>query len=563
MGVRYLVISTRNRQGLVIYLAYLIAIIAFIVVIVFPLLFDIVNNFSAPTATYALQISRAGNLAVPSFTRHYWGSALGAEAQFFLPSLLLSIFMQVTGIPEINSILIPITGLATIIYFVLARRLLYTRDTKQVGLLFAALAYAYIICEYASPDATVSIPTLGVVLLAYFMFSYIMYLRACQAGGHERKKTWLVLVALFTSAIGYTYFSSVLAIFTCTFLILCLSLFTLFVKRTQWGISSLPIVFLSLILLTYGPFIQVMQSSLGRLMPQAFVNNIVLSMTTLLKLDQGSQQYLLVAGAGNMSLFDRVTGVWIRTALILISSIAIVYAIIAYRPRRGQKLLVIWLFSLVILFLGISELPYLTVSTTLPLRFISIFGIIVMFYIVKDKISQNGSLLNVGLPLADISARRKLLAALLIVVIATTAIGELDYSWNNGIGKPLGYQRIEPVSSILVAHSSPTSPIVLEADGYYSEEIFYIAALNNKLNSLIADPLESDALLLYQSSITNSAGALLKDLRGRNIGFLLIVNDGTPTWADAWGPAYAIPSNSSLPFSLVYNDGSARLYEVS
>jgi hypothetical protein len=546
------------------YLAYLIAIIVFIVAIVFPLLFDIVNNFTASTAAYALQISRTGNLPIPAFTRGFWQDSLGYEDQFWVPSLLLSIFMQVTGLPEITLILIPITGLATIIYFVLARRLLHTReDGKHIGLLFAALAYAYIICNNMEYFVTVSRSSLGVVLLAYFMFSYIMYLRLGGREQHEDKTAWLILVALFTFTIGYAYYSSLLAIFACTALILCLSLFAPAVKRARWGISGLPIAFLSLALLTFGPFIQAIQGLIPQLTPQAFVENTVLYVTALLKLDQGTQQYLLAAGAVNPSVFDRVTGIWIRTALELISSIAIVYAIIAYRPRRGQKLLVIWLFSLGTLFFGISELGYLFLSPTAPVRFIAIFGIIVMFYIVNDKISQSEGFPNVGLPLVSTRAKRRLVAVLLIVVVVTAAIGEVDFSWNNGIEKPFGYQQIEPVSSVLIAHSSPRSPIVLRGDAYYTGEVFYVAAVNNKLDSLIPEPLESDALLLYQSSITKNAGALVKDLRARNIGFLLIISEGTPTWADAWGPSYAISSNSSLPFSLVYDDGSAYLYAVS
>ena len=544
------------------HIAYFLATATFVFSVAFPLIFQYTSTYAAPTAAYALQIMRTGNLSLPALENAYWRDNIGVEQDFPIPSILLSMLLQVTGIPVEYAMFLAISALAQIAFFALARRILCgKRDWKGKGVLLAALAYIYLE-SFRTTVSYVGRGTLGVALLMQYMLAYALFMQN-QLEKRGNPGGWLAVLSVLTLAIGYTYYFSLLGIFVSTLLtILLMGILALASKRPLFRPPILPITLLSFSLLIYGPFINTVTSMAGAFSIPTFVSNVLLYLKILLRIE-APPDILLQRGLVQLDLLTRVTGYWLLNAVKVLSILAVIYGLIAYRPRRGQQPRLIWIFCLTVLFLSFAELGYLFVTVAAPIRFISIYGSIIFLFSVGQfaRIWKADSSAR-GTEKLPVTARVSV-ACVLLVILILASFGSFRSDWYYGTAKPHAYDTVQPVAIFLLSHSTFDRPALLAGDADYAVNLFYIASVHSADARLVPEPLETDTLALYAALVTGENGNLVVKLRERGLFLLLMVDDARPVWGDEWGYGFLVRNSGPLNMTLIYNDGIAKLYVVS
>jgi hypothetical protein len=551
------------RGGSLRSIGYVLATTTFVLSIAFPLIFQFSSMYAAPTAAYAVEIARTGNLVPPLLANDYWRGNIRFEDDFPVPSLLLSTLVQVTGIPVNYAMFLALSALAQVAFFALARRIICgERDIGGRGVLLAALAYAYV----ASTRITVSYVgrgTLGVTLLMQFMLAYVLFLRSqSEKGGTPR--SWLAVLMLLTLAIGYTYYFSLLGIFIATGLtFLLVGTLALTSKRPVFRPPVLPVALLSFSLLIYGPFINTVSSMVGAFTLPSFVNNVLLYLKILLRIE-APQDILLQRGLIELDPLTTVTGYWFLNAVKVLSVLAVIYGLVAYRPHNGHQPRLIWLFCLTVLFLSFAELGYLFVTVAAPLRFISIYGSIILLFIV----GQFAPGLKADLPANRWRGKlrfttRASVTYILLVILILASYGSLRSDWYYGVAKPHAYDTVQSLGDFLLSHSTANSPALLGGDAIYAGNLFFITSTRSAYARLIPEPLETDTFVLYTALRTGDNRDLVARMNERHLFLLLMVNDARPVWGDEWGYGFLLPNSVGLNMTLLYNDGTAKLYLVS
>jgi len=551
------------RGGSLRSIGYLLATVTFVSSIAFPLMFQYSSTYAAPTAVYAVQIMRAGNLSPAALEDAYWRDNMRLEGDFPVPSVLLSILLEVTGVPVKYAMFLALSALAQLAFFALARRILGgKRNWRSKGVFLAALAYVYV----ASFRVTVSYVgrgTLGVALLMQFMLAYTLFLQN-QLEKHENPRSWLVVLSVLTLAIGYTYYFSLLGIFVSTVLtVLLMDALALVSRRPAFRPPVLPVALLSFSLLVYGPFMNTITRMAGAFTISSFVNNVFLYLKVLLRIE-APPEILLQRGLVQQDLLTVITGYWLLNAVRVLSGLALIYGLVAYRPRRVQEPRLLWLFCLTVLFLSFAELGYLFVTVAAPIRFISIYGSIILLFSVGQLVRTRKASLPDGRWQGRLGfATRTSVACLLLLILILASVGSLRSDWYYGIAKPHAYDTVEPLAGFLISHSTVERPVLLGGDADYVFNLFYITSTHSAYDRLMPEPLGTDTLALYTALATGGSGDLVAKLRGRGLYFLLMVDDARPVWGDEWGYGFLLPNIGALNMARIYDDGKAELYIVS
>lgn len=542
------------------YTGYSIVLFSFVCSLAVEMLVKYTTTYAVPTAVYAVQITKNGNLIPPLFNRSYWQENLQVETEFNLPSILLSMVLITANIARDNAISIPISGLATLVYFPIARLVLCEDgDPRGYGVLFAAVSYSYMAWTRIGAIYT-GRATLGVALLMQFVFLYLLLLRACTKA---RRSVNLILIPLviLTVAIAYTYYFSTLAIFLCTMLTTMAIWVLTTTKRIRFpSMPTLFLIFLSLVFMVYGPLMSLATSLRGVLDPTYIIRNFVLYLRNLARLEGQSEQYLTQAGIVEKDLLTRVTGSWFFNAIKLASAIALVCALVAYWPRKSSAPRLIWLYAVSAIFVSLSEVAYLFVTPTAPIRFLSIFGLIAMIFVVKDFAEKGNNLPPVPRP--PRLHRRQILAGCVLIVLALGCIGSLSNDWNYEVGKPFAYDQSKPLSTFLLSSASNDTPMNLTGDAIHMVDLFYITYVHEASSRIQPEPLGLDSLTLYEASISGNKEQFVENMKTRNIQLLVMFQDGRPVWGDEWGYGFTVRTVNSLDLPMVYNDGYSQLYLI-
>jgi len=318
---------------------------------------------------------------------------------------------------------------------------------------------------------------------------------------------------------------------------------------------------------------QVMRSAPGLSDPTLFMHNLASAFITILHLDVGSTEYLLQFGIVKIDPLTRITSVWMGNSLKLLCAIALLCSAIIYRPRKHKPVSVAWVYTLVVIFVSLADLGYLFQVVSLPIRFISLYGPVILFFIIGDSIRIDSSEdaaketlnLRVGTRLHfEAGPVRHILAVTCLTIILLSTLGSMSYHWNYAVSVPGAYSTISPFSTFLETHSSAESPVVLVGDADFTANLFFIAFTHNA-TGIVAEPLGTDTILpVYKSLMLGNKGQFTFEISNKGAGFFLFVRNGRPFYADEWGPAFTIPSGrlQSLGLSLVYNDGASQLYSI-
>jgi len=530
--------------------------------IIFPVVFEYETTYAAPTAAYAVQSERTGCLFTNTVSEPggYWKGSLAIEADYPAPSILLSVFVLLTGVPRQYTMFNPISALANLAYFVLARRILRERTDSDYSLLFSALYYMFLTCDTIFYGGNyVGRASFGDTLFAFFLLGYMYYVAG--HGNPRDSASWLPVLILFTLATGETYYTMTLAIALLTSLMaLSLGTITLIVKRPRLY-PGLAITLLAIVLFLYKTFAA---SLLGEIAPSALLANMTLRVLILLGIEASPALFRNVELLQVDPLIT-VTGSWIVWTTKLLSILALAYVLFKFRPEmrssRSIFFWTIWLFSLGIFLSNLSEFAYLFIAPISPIRILVKYGLIATLFIVNGWVGEykdrERKTTTSGKP-----SHKKVIVVLLLIVIITGSLGSLGYAWYYGVGKPYAYQRVETLSYYLLSHSSPKNPIILTGDAYYTANIFFISALLDELDKVIPEPLREDAVTLYNALHSKEMGYFRASMEDRDIKCLLIVQGVRTVWGDAWGPAVTLPDTGPLEgsFSLVYQDGYSRLF---
>lgn len=528
------------------------------------------GTYSAPTSVFSIHIAQTGRLNdnfLPT-TNVRGSSDVAVEADYPIPSILLAVIAIVTKIPETILMFLPISAIGSVILFIIARRVLKGTNAGLYSLLLATfyflfMSVAYMHATYAGRA------TFGDVTLAYFFFSYMMFLYVC-VNGTSKSEPWFIVSYIFAVLTGLTYYTSTLAIIILVSGITMVCYF--YVRKLILILSAFTVITLSALL-----FIQhdSLVSLSGGMVPQDFLDNIIQYVRIRLL---GIQE---VTATCQLIKIDRLTSDlrFFSSVLTFASMLAIILGILIFRPKRKSKTLsFIWLFSIAVFLIGLSEFGYALVTPSFPTRFYLMFGLIIFLYIMitvslKIGITAEAGKRNLSVRLANslIASKmrvrmRKIVAVALVVIIVLACAGNFMYGWRYGLfaAKPDEYSVIQPLATFTCLYSSYLQPVVLTGDATYTANLFMIAESLNKTNSVIPEGISQDAVSLYNWALTCNGTEFLKDMNRRQIDYLIMVNSSLPFWGDDWG--FTVPPiNASIlnnTYDCVYNNGQSQLYRL-
>jgi hypothetical protein len=548
-----------------------LVLVTFLVSSTVPFVFQYVTTYAAPTAVYALWISASGHVAPLNLGHTYWPATLETEREFPVPAILLSTFMSVTGLPREVAMFVPITGAGAIVYLALSRLVIANGRRKGSNiahiLLFSAFSYAYICYNlggYGIAALYMGRGTFGVLLLAYFVLAYLSYLHP--RAGRSSSSSWIPIMAILTFAVGLTYYISILAIALATIFTAPIARLLLFRRKAKLAGFQRPILsitFAALALSVYGPLRQTFYALSGSVSLLSFAHNIWSLFITTLKLNAGSAAYLLNVGAVDLDPFTHVTSVWMANPIKLLSAIVIIYAIIAYRPKDQEPPSPIWSFAMIAFFVSIAESAYLFTAVVIPIRFFSLFGGIVLFFLLEKAVE--GAQAS-GIRGKNTARRKRLLLGSCLLVMLLATVGSVNFQWSYGVATPGSYNQMIPLSNFLAIRSSAQQPVVLVGDAGYTADLFFMSYNQNRTSDVIPRPLEAGGLSIWRTMVGRNANPIIKYMMNQDERYLLIVQNGRPIWSDEWGPAFTVPAgglrslDGALP--VVYSDGTAVLYSL-
>ena len=516
-----------------------------------PLVMEMVEPFAFPSASYSILIKRFGKLEFDSSSilSRYWSSAVDVEIQYPLPAVLLSTLDIVTGIPEEFLPFIPITALANIIFFVLAKRLFLVWDGRPHRIISVLYYTTSIFVLRLISGQAIGRAVLGVTFLAYFLFSYLLNLSSQRVS----QRSTLIIEILFTLAIGFTYYTSQLGILILTLIAPIIA--RILIPR-YFSVMYVPVIPLTAIfMIIHQPLFSILARGADL---RLLLNNILEYLKAILKIERETTAYYLQVGYVEIDLLSRMGSVWFLTILKLLTTLATIYVFIKYLPLHRNTLderkRILWIYSVVVLLLGLSELPYSLLAPTISLRFLSVYGFIIFLYLLYIINSEH-----------RVTNKIKLIIRLIILgMIIISYVGSLLYSWLYGVAKPLGYQKISSLAEFCTSYSSNSRPMIIVTDAYYSVAGFFYSIVSHKYASVAYEPLGSDSIKLYKSLITGDIELLLSQFQRRGAEYLALVNDSRPLWGDAWGYAVSLKSTSIIEaqFSRIYDSGLSVLLKV-
>jgi len=555
-----------------------------------------VGVFSAPTSVYAIEILNRGHLPTSDFlsAQKYWRSAIRFEANYPLPSMLISEFLLITGISKEFAIFLPIVGLACIIYFILAKKILCERKNSQYELFFSSLFYAFVALNNLHANY-VGRATLGSILFAFFLYSYLTHLDYYLK--RSSRLSWFILSFLFALASGYTYYTSTFGIMILTTSMWLLLLILFSTAQRRFVVPELTIAVTTAFLLIRNPLLETVASGFSLTL---FVNNLITYAKAMLRLEtKQNPAWLLFYGYVHMDPLTQQLH-QIVFFIKLISIISVIVAHLIYRPKINLRIVYkntiksnvkleswasirrIWLFSLLVLLYSISGIGYLSVGALFPLGGMIKYGLIFLFFMVND-LFQNYSTNNLtksknsvwkvfshilGLPKNMALNRQNTLPRILVIFVALTVLmgcwGAIREGWLYGsaAAKPFGYYKVHSVSDFLTAHASNETYITVTGDAYYTSIIFFKAFLNGQAHNVKPEPITKDAITLYESLTTGNMNSFFANMTKRNIHYFLTVDMSEPLWGDGWGYAVMLTNFNTISqqSDLVY-DGYLQLYQ--
>ena len=555
------------------WLSYLIAFFSLILSLCLPALVHCVGTYTTPTASYAVGILNSGHLPEISPSSESWGIRNSViERNYPLPSMLLSIVVLATGIPTQYIIFLPILGFASIIYFVLAKNILCSRNSY--GLLFSALFFSFMLVTniYAY---SVGRATFGNILSTFFIFCFLEYVWRTIKG--RETKNWFILCIIFVFASNFTYYQSALGILIATISVS----FLLFINQLLTRVHAKHLELLSFSVITtllfvYNPFMaRLSEFSLS----EVFANGISFIKATL-QLETNafwlmSYGYVSIDGLTNI-LYD---GFFVLQILSLLS---VLLVLLCYPYLRLRKIIVsnnigalkAWLFALILFFYSYVGIAYLAFASLNPFGVLLRLGAIPLFFIILSlfqiRIQNITTFLRPAktpfsffLKSSVKKMLRKALMVLIVFSIILSLIGAFRQNWYYSSSKPFAYDENQKVSEFLIDFLNKSS-VIATGDSAAIGFLFFDATIGNKTENLILKTLGEDTSTLYFAELSRNYTSFFERMHQRNIKYFITVPDGEILSGDTWGYKVTVKNFDGLASSsnLIYN-GNLKIYGIN
>lgn len=537
---------------------YVVLAITFVISLSYLWFFRFLEEYCLPTAIYSVETVKNCRLlyeaSIQSIYRGFWPHPISIESSFPLPSLFVALFWFVTNVPLELIPYIPINILGSIIYFILAKKILCEKDGDSYCLFLSVVYYTFSSFSILGIGYFGRASTGYSVLLPFFLFSYLTMLNKSIV--KEDYRSWIILSILFTLAIGLTYYISLSSLIMSTVVtIILFKLFTFFtVNKVKY--SGFVISITAIALFIYNPFIM------------AYINNrpivyeIINFITRMLTFES---IHFRVQQSVNLPVYYDPLSYMLKQLIFIIriiSIIAIPTVIIIYRPKKTQRQFnTIWVFSVIVLLLSISEsISYRGFSP----RFLTTYGSLVLLYMIRDctRLLSDKNLIET----TSKSLFKKLFSLSIILIFLISSYGLIRINFYYGYD-PLIWYKVHPISNF-ISNFSPEIPITITGDLNAITQVQYIASLNNGVEriNIATEILAQDLSTLHQAISTGHAEVFIKNMHRRNINYLLLVNSESPVKASGeWTDVAVIPINraiQTLPADIVYYDGNSLLFEL-
>jgi hypothetical protein len=502
-----------------------------------------IGPYSFPSSAQALDIIRHGKISLPPQlpVSSYWANTLFIEKDYPVASIILAIFYLTTSISPDFLPFLPISGfMVFIFYYIILKTLLEIKGTQSLygkGIINALLSLLIVIYDLFNRNIAyyVGRATLGV---AFFMVITYLLLKLI---ANNRKSSWIIVTLIVLLATSFAYYTTILAAFIALFLFFFFNIIRLLKleQRTREAIFSLVIV--SLFLVVIQPIINVLSLSPGK-----FVNNLISWILAQLKIEQNEAYYLTV-GSISMDLFTRISTIWLGFSLKL----TFIFTFICYilneliKERKLNMRKPANILAVITVSASLADLSYTFQAPTISLRYITMLSI---FYVPLVVARVNRAKIKKTFGLA--------ISILLIVFCVGTFNSILLYGRVNDVRYLYGFNEF--ISGIITSHN-----VVIAGDSYYTGYLFFKTSLGKDYTGILFTTLGIRTFDLFGLHSTDSIINCVRGMISKDVGYLIIVNDGKPITGDPWG--YAVtPSNVSINFlinhsNIIYYDGDVYL----
>lgn len=519
---------------------YLTLFIVCFAAIFIPYYVQFAEPYFAPSIINGIYILEYGHIPDYSSLNKTNGrllSDLEIEESYPLPGVLAASILVITGLPYIKAAYIPLAGLCSLLYFILARYILSNRDNKLV--ISLSIIYFILNCSLRLPALTNGRGGLGIALLILFVFSFIRFIES----PGSKIASWLIVSLITTAVIGGTYYTATLAIITAitTSFITPQNKVGLFSSKERGTISfprGFSILVIAILLFISPPILSTITSNLNL---HSFWSHVIDALYSKAGLEYNESNKLWGIYLEN-NLISKIRLLCLRL-IILLSFVSVMHVLIKGVLNTSHRATRQWLYAIIVAGTCISEIPYMIKSATISTRLLIVFGLLCLMSVIKEYKKAFCAYA---------------LMALVVIFIAANTYFALKMG---GIlaAKPYAAKNVEPVAKYICNNVSNET---IAADACYASNIWLY--LSNEKDTCKANllPLGLDALTLGEA-INGSVTPLLDVLRKRAISFLLVNTDNMPFYGDAWGYSVSVKRTEltdSMSLNSIYDDNKFILY---
>jgi len=460
-------------------------------------------------------------------------SDLEIEESYPLPGILHAVLISVTGLPYEKVAYIPVAGLGSLLFFVLARYVLSSKSNGYALLL--AMTYFGLNVFTNFQALTNGRAILGAIVLVLFVISFI---RLLESPG-EKIFPWLITCLISAAMAGGTYYTATLAIIIV--IIISFAATKNKFRVISRGNVALPRGISTLVLAI---FLFLSPPILAREMPalsiQEFLNHTLDAIRARLGAENTGLQGILL-GTDLMSQMR----LWSLRLIILMSAVSMVLIVasgIRSPEKRNSRQ---WLYTIIVFGTCCTALPYLLKTSIISTRFLVAFGFLCALSII-----------------CNLKKHKMIFSSIVIGLVLIVSVASLSFSLQKGGSfgaKPYAVDKVRPVAAYL---SQNVDAGLIAADAGYASNLWILLADEKRNYKVNVSPLVKDALTLKDAQ-DGSAAPLLDALKRRGAGYLLINTDDRPFFGDTWGYSVNLRRGKwleSLPLDAVYDDGRFLLY---
>ncbi len=497
----------------------------FLAAICIPVYFQLAEPYFAPTAMNGINIYEHGNLVDSSAMNLAKGRLAGdlkIEESYPLPGILTASLIAVTGLPYTQVAYLPLAGLGALLYFILGRYILHDKMNIYAALL--AVVYFGFAALKQFQGQTNGRAILGAIVTLLFVYSFLRLLGSPK-GKFFSYLHWLIICLITAGMAGGTHYTAALTV-------IAITVVSFATPQNRFSIVNMPrglCIFAFAIVLFLAPPI------LSSLAPDLSIHSLVSHILDIIKERLGKENTGLQEAFLQTDMGSKVR-LWSLRIITLLSSISVVIIFIWGIVNKKQRDSRQWLYSVIIIGILSTAIPYLLKSSYINTKdaYTFLCAMCLLFQFRKYKIFG--------------------IAVTILVVVFT--LTNLNFTLQGGsfAAKPFAAEKTQPIAAYLSQNISNSSVV---ADAGYGANIWLHLANQQKNSTINVSPIGQDALLLNKAQL-NSFATTISALERKKMDYLLLNIDGKPFYGDTWGYSVNLHRGiwlENLPLNTTYDDG--------